>query len=129
VNVFKAQIRRSLQRKLLNQSDLEVFVQEVAAVVNNRPLTVSSNNLDDGLPLSPNKLVFGINLIPLLHRDKDEDDSSFLPNNRDLAKHYIAQASRFNKFREQFNNEYLNVHARQHHAYDHQLDPQEPANV
>jgi hypothetical protein len=128
IGVFKALIRRTLQRKLLNQSDLEVFVKEVAAVVNDRPLTVSSNDLDDGLPLSPNKLLFGRNLIPLPHGDEDEDDPSFLPNDRDLAKHYIAQASRFNKFREQFNKEYLNV-LRQRHAYDHQLDPQEPADV
>jgi hypothetical protein len=128
IGVFKALIRRTLQKKLRNQSDLKVFGKEVAVVVNERPLTVRSNNLDDGLPLTPNKLVLCRNLLPLPHGDEDEDDPSYLPNNRDLAKHYIAQASRFYKFKEQFNSKYLNI-LRQRHAYDYQLDPQESADV
>ena len=125
----KTLMKRTLGRKLIPAVEMEVFIKEVAAVVNDRPLTVSSDDLRDDLPLTPNKLIFGRNITPLSHEEVDDDiDPSWVPGNKEIAEHWRGQAQRFHKFRHQFNTEYLAI-LRQRHAYDHNLDPQEEADI
>jgi hypothetical protein len=131
IGVLKPLIRRTIGRKLLPLTEMETFVKEVAAVVNDRPLTVSSSDIKDDLPLTPNKLIFGRNITPIAHStdfEEDPADPSWQPDNETLSAHWKSQAKRFHHFREQFNREYLSL-LRQRHAYDSTLDPNEPANI
>ena len=54
---------RKTPQGLLNQYNrltdeiLETFLCEVEAVINSRPLTKLSDNMDDGAPLTPNHLL------------------------------------------------------------------------
>jgi hypothetical protein len=131
IGVLKPLIRRKIVRKLLPLAEMETFIKEVAAVVNNRPLTVSSNDIKDDLPLTPNKLIFGRNITPITHStdfEEDPADPSWQPDNETLSEHWKGQAKRFLHFWEQFNQEYLSL-LRQRHAYDSTLDPNEPANI
>jgi hypothetical protein len=90
IRVLKPLIRRTIGRKLLPLAEMETFVIEVAAVVNDRPLTVSSSDIKDDLPLTPNKLIFGQNITPIAHStdfEEDPADPSWQPDNETLSAH------------------------------------------
>jgi hypothetical protein len=132
IGFIKTLIRRTLGRKMLPKNEMEAFIKEVAAVTNERPLTLNSQDIKDHLPLTPNKLVFGRNILPVPHPDvnldEDSTDLTYLPTNSDTELHWKGRAKRHAHFTKQFNEEYLAM-LRQRHIYENQLDPQVQADI
>ena len=109
---------------------MTILLKETGQIINNRPLTVVSNDIRDHLPLTPNKLLFGRDLFPLSQgrHDEDEEDISFNPSDQEVMKHWRLHDSILREFKERFFTEYLAV-LRQRHIYDHTQGPIQDADI
>ena len=130
ISVFKGLIRRTIQRRLLSAREFSILLKETGQIINNRPLTVCSNDIRDDLPLTPNKLLFGRPLFPLSQgrHDESEVDISYNPDDQEVMKHWRLHDSILREFKERFFTEYLAV-LRQRHVYDHTQGPLQEADI
>ena len=124
------QIMGTIQKRLLTAREFTILLKETGQIINNRPLTVCSNDIRDDLPLTPNKLLYGRDLFPLSQgrHDESEVDISYNPNDQEVMKHWRLHDSILREFKERFFTEYLAV-LRQRHVYDHTQGPLEEADI
>ena len=66
VGLVKAPLRKALGLSLLSSWEIQTILKEIQCILNNRPLTAVSTDLDDPAPISPNKLLLGhdIQILP-----------------------------------------------------------------
>lgn len=108
IGTCKSALKKILGKAMICQSELQTIVKEIEAVVNNRPLTYSSSDLDELSVLTPNKLVYGyqIDLLPTHDIDEINFDKTY-GEKEILEKIAFRRAQLITNFQTRFHNEYL----------------------
>ena len=127
IGVLKGPLKRCIGRAILEKQEFSTLCHEAACVMNDRPLNINKYPVDirDGIPLTPNKLIFGRNISPLGYGEaqiEDPDDPIYVPGEEEIHRQWRRLATRLSLFRQQFQEEYLE-YLRQRHQYDHHDDP------
>ena len=96
---------------------MTIIIKEIQAIVNNRPLTYVSSDMDDLQVLSPSHLIYGkqIDLVATEEIDNSQFDPSCMGKEH-LEKMAFRRAQLIQNFRSRFQNEYLAT-LRQRHAH------------
>lgn len=67
-------INKVLRRALIDLSEMQTLAKEVQAVVNDRPITFVSHDVDDPEPLTPSRLLYGFDVTALPHPIVDPEE-------------------------------------------------------
>ncbi|XP_077869796.1 uncharacterized protein LOC144362083 [Saccoglossus kowalevskii] len=109
IGITKNAIKKVLGRSYITFDELRTLLTEVENVLNDRPLTYVSSDLEDNAPLSPSHLLHGRPLTSLPHIPADEDelvDPTF-GNHNDLNKRYAYLPRLHARFWRRWASEYL----------------------
>ena len=74
IGLTKTTIRKVLGRSFITLEALQTLVVEIEAVLNDRPLTYLSADLDDPEPLTPSHLLYGRRITTLPHPEFEDDE-------------------------------------------------------
>lgn len=118
IGVVKMSLKKVLHRALINLSEMQTLVKEIQAVVNDRPITFISHDVNDPEPLTPSKLLYGYDVSALPHPvvDPEELDDEDFNDHDQLNKVMKRRSLLFHHFVQRFKNEYL-ASLRERHAY------------
>ena len=118
IGVVKMSIKKVLHRALINLSEMQTLIKEVQAVVNDRPITFVSHDVNDPEPLTPSKLLYGYDVSALPHPivDPEELDDEDFNDQDQLSKVMKRRSLLFQHFVQRFKNEYF-ASLRERHAY------------
>ena len=67
IGLTKTSLKKILGRRYVSMETLQTIVTEIEAVINDRPLTHVSSNIDDLEPLTPSHLLYGRKMTSLPH--------------------------------------------------------------
>ena len=70
----KAALKKVLGWTHATLESLQTIVVEVEAVLNNRPLTHTSSEVTDAVPIIPSHLLYGRPIVSLSHCDVQDDE-------------------------------------------------------
>ncbi|XP_062590223.1 uncharacterized protein LOC134251820 [Saccostrea cucullata] len=76
IGITKTTLKKIIGRSYIDLETLQTVVTEVEAIVNDRPLTYVSSNLEDPEPLTPSHLLYGRRLTSLPYPTEDQENSS-----------------------------------------------------
>ena len=118
IGVVKMSIKKVLHRALINLSEMQTLIKEVQVVVNDRPITFVSHDVNDPEPLTPSKLLYGYDVSALPHPivDPEELDDEDFNDQDQLSKVMKRSSLLFQHFVQRFKNEYF-ASLRERHAY------------
>ena len=110
--------KKVLHRALIDLSEKQTLIKEVQAVVNDRPITYVSHDVNDTEPLTPSKLLCGYDVSTLPHPtvDPDELDGDDFNDHNQLSKVMKRRALLYEHFVQRFKNGYF-ASLRERHAY------------
>ena len=105
----KSALKRVLGRTHATLESLRTLVTEVEAVLNNRPITYSSPDVDDPRPITSAHLLYGRPIVTLPHYDVtvDEIANSTYSDDTEIRRRAKAQAAILDHFWSQWSKEYL----------------------
>lgn len=88
---------------------LQTIVTEIEAVMNDRPLTYVSSNIDDLEPLTPSHLLYGRKMtsLPSYEHYTDNDITSVQSDQMTLTSRAKTQTQIINQFKKRWKSEYL----------------------
>ena len=115
IGVMKTTIRKTLGRSMITYERMRTLVKEVQSVMNNRPLTYVSGNLDDTQPLTPSMLLYGHDTHSLPQHTVDSDPD-FQSDHSSLSRAEARRVKLYNHFVTRFRDEYLSS-LRERHGY------------
>ncbi|KXJ08918.1 hypothetical protein AC249_AIPGENE15250 [Exaiptasia diaphana] len=121
IGIVKMCLKKILHRSLICLSELQTLVKEVQAVVNDRPMTFISSDINDPQPLRPSKLLYVFEVKGLPHPDV-EDLVEDYKDQGDLTKAMKRRALLFDIFDQRFKSEYLSA-LRERHTYQQKKGP------
>ena len=109
VGLTKSVLKKILGRSHVTLDSLQTIVVEVEAVLNNRPLTHVSVDVNDLDPITPSHLLYGRPIISLPYQrvEDDEIDDPTYGDDADIRKRTKAQALLFKHFLTRWQKEYL----------------------
>lgn len=111
IGLTKSTIKKVLGRASVNLSTLQTIIVEVEAVLNDRPLTYVSSDINDAEALTPAHLLYGRRITTLPHESVDEDeisDPSYAPSQAtDVLKRSKRVALLIQHFWTRWRQEYL----------------------
>ena len=126
IGTLKGPLKRTIGRAILEKQEFITLCKEDTCVMNDRPLTTTiPNDLRDGLPLTPNRLIFGRPISPMPYGEgslEDLGDPNFEPNEEDVHRQWRRLASRLAMFKQQFQEDYM-AYLRTRHKIQHHEDP------
>ena len=116
IGLMKSILKKVLGRSLVLLTELSTLVKEIQAVLNDHLLTVVNPDIHELQPLTPNHLLFGLNVTPLPHPslDSDEYDPNFGDSHAISRAHHCTMLYRH--FMQRFHSEYLSL-LRETHAF------------
>ena len=109
IGVTKTAVKKVLGRSMLTFDELQTVVTEIEAVINDRPLTFLSSQVDDLEPITPSHFLHGrvLTTLPSEHYDLEElDDPSFYPPST-MQRRIILMAKLQREFWQRWSHEYL----------------------
>ena len=114
ISTVKASLVVSLRNKTLNEEEFRTAVAECQAVVNSRPLTYVSNDVNDE-PLTPSHLLRGtlLETLPLTFNDVNEEEDDDV-GRRLRHQHYLLTQA-LQRFRQRWRDEYLTALRQRHY--------------
>lgn len=115
IGIIKMCLKKVLHRALICLSELQTLVKEVQAVVNDRPMTFISSDINDPQPLTPSKLLYGFDITGLSHPEVDDLDEDYTDQG-EMNKAMKRRALLFDQFNQRFKAEYLAA-LRERHTY------------
>ena len=109
IGLTKSAMKRVLGRTHATLESLRTLVTEVEAVLNNRPITYSSPDVDDPCPITPAHLLYGRPIVTLPHYDvtTDEITDPTYSDDTEVRRRAKAQAAILNHFWSRWSKEYL----------------------
>ena len=117
IGIVKMCLKKVLHRALICLSELQTLVKEVQAVVNDRPMTFISSDIDDPQPLTPSKLLYGFDVTALPHPHVDTEDlADDYKDQGEMNRAMKRRALLFQHFNQRFKTEYLAA-LRERHTY------------
>ena len=109
VGVTKTALKKVLTHQLATLDELVTLVTEVEAVINDRPLTYTTTDLEEPIPLTPSMLLYG-RMINTLHgwdvSEEDLQDPDF-GNEVSLRRHLKGLDHKFQQLWSRWRGEYL----------------------
>ena len=109
IGLTKSTLKKILGRTHATLESLQTIVVEVEGLLNDRPLTYVSSDLDDLEPITPSHLLYGRRIIPLPHctvEDEEINDPNF-QGVSELRQRARGQAMVIKHFWSRWKNEYL----------------------
>jgi len=107
IGLTKSCLKKVLGRSHVSLPVLQTIIVEIEAVLNNRPLTYTSSDLSDPVPLTPAHLLYGRSITRLPH-DYDSTDLSDPDYGQDLLQMKAkTQAHLMKCFQSRWRHEYL----------------------
>ena len=105
----KTAIKKVLGRRHVSLSILETVIVEIEAVLNDRPLTFVSSELEDLEPLTPSHLLHGRRITCLPHKtvEVDEIDDPSYGDTSQIRRRAKTQAAILRDFQKRWRHEYL----------------------
>ena len=116
IGVMKTTIKKTLGRALISSEELYTLIKEIQAVVNDRPLTYASGDLNDPEPLTPSKLLLGHDVRAVPQYEIDEDSSESFGDLNAIRRAEKRRSVLYHHFQNRFVDEYLNA-LRERHSY------------
>ncbi|XP_065916009.1 uncharacterized protein [Dysidea avara] len=109
IGLTKSVLKKILGRSHVTLDSLQTIVVEVEAVLNNRPLTHVSADVNDIDPITPSHLLYGRPIISLPYQrvEDDEIDDPTYGDDADIRKRTKTQALLFKHFWTRWQKEYL----------------------
>jgi transposase InsO family protein len=110
IGMTKTVIKKVLGRARISLIALQTLVTEIEAVLNDRPLTYVSSDVNDPEPLTPAHLLYGRRMTSLPYPDVDDDDEVEDPDFMDdseVRRRAKSQALRLKHFESRWRKEYL----------------------
>ena len=107
IGLTKTVLRKVLGKAFVTLPVLQTLIVEVEAVLNDRPLTYVSTDLNDLEPLTPSHLLYGRRITSLPHRITDDevnDPTHGVPPVREVAR---RQSELLRHFQRRWKREYL----------------------
>lgn len=112
IGVCKSHLRKVVGKALLGYDELQTLIKEVQAVVNDRPITSLSSDINDPKPLTPSMLLGGHRITPL-PTSSNLDDLNF-GDRDDLLRLNTQRDQLQQRARQRFAAEYLPLLREQH---------------
>ncbi len=109
IGLTKNALKKVLGRAQVTLSDLQTIIVELEAILNDRPLTYVSADIDDEEALTPSHLLNGRRITSLPHEnvdDEDIDDPDY-GNLTEMTRRARRQALLLQHFRNRWKTEYL----------------------
>ena len=109
IGLTKTTLKKTLGRTQTTLESLQTIIVEVEALLNNRPLTYTSSDINDPEPISPSHLRHGRKIVTLPHLSVQDDeirDPNF-EDNSELRHRVKRQALVIERFWNRWKNEYL----------------------
>lgn len=109
IGMTKASLKKVLGRTFATLSTLQTVIVEIEGILNDRPLTYISSDVDDLEPLTPAHLLYGRRIIPLpyLSVEEDELDDPNFGSESAVMKRAKIQALILKHFWTRWKSEYL----------------------
>ena len=106
IGIAKTALKKVLGKALVTLPVLQTLIVEIEAVLNDRPLTYVSADLDDAEPLSPSHLICGqcITSLPRQTVEETVDPMYGVPQVKEFAK---RQSQLLQHFQSRWKKEYL----------------------
>jgi len=110
IRLTKQAVKKTLSRVFITLKQLETIINEIEAMLNDRPLTYISSDLTDPEPLMPSHLLYGRRIRPVpcpLDRSVDLDDPDFSVSDTALRQTVNRQTRLIQQFWRRWKCEYL----------------------
>ncbi|MCP4457065.1 MAG: DDE-type integrase/transposase/recombinase, partial [Cytophagales bacterium] len=110
VGIAKSTLKKSIGRKMLTMDELQTFLCEAEAVVNSRPLTYISEDIDSPEILRPIDFLIPHGQVGAPQLEEDGDDPEYIPkldSRQKLLKFWRNTQQCLDKFWQLWNNDYL----------------------
>ena len=130
IGLTKNCLKKVLGRSHISLPVLQTMIVEVEAVLNDRPLTYTSSDIDDPQPLTPAHLLYGRKIIRLPHECHAEDpkDPDY-GNESQLRRQVKIQAHLLKSFQSRWVHEYLTSLREYHRTSGHNSQQIKVENV
>lgn len=123
IGLTKTTLKKVLGRAFISLSDLQTIVVEIEAILNDRPLTYTSTDLNDPEPLCPSHLLYGRRIVslpyPLVNEDPKDPDYLATP----IRGMFTRQTQLIQHFQNRWKQEYLTA-LREFHKAKGTTNPQ-----
>jgi hypothetical protein len=109
IGMTKTVIKKVLGRARISLTALQTLITEIEAVLNDRPLTYISSDLNDLQPVTPAHLIYGRLMTMLPYEDVDDDeieDPDFMDDS-EARRRVKTRAQRLKQFESRWKREYL----------------------
>lgn len=109
IGTTKTALKKVLGQSLVDMETLNTIVTEVEMIMNDRPLTYTSTDIDDMEPLTPSHLLYGRNMksLPYPRTELDESTKTITLNNSSLVKRKMRLCEIIQHFWKRWKNDYL----------------------
>ena len=109
IGVTKLAIKKTLGKALVSLDELQTLIKEIQSVVNNRPLTHLSADINELKAITPNHLIYGheLSMLPVEDISENEFDPTYRGGKAHLEKLAFRRAQLIQTFRKRFYDEYL----------------------
>ncbi|XP_052268588.1 uncharacterized protein LOC127869969 [Dreissena polymorpha] len=116
IGLTKVALKKVLGRAYVTLESLQTIVTEIEAVLNDRPLTYASTDLNDPAPITPSQLLYGRRVTTLPHDDVTVDAGSTVAAADHAAFNRMASRRELliQQFYRRWKTEYL-TSLREHH--------------
>ena len=107
IGLTKTCLKKVLGRAHVTLATLETMVVEIEAVLNDRPLTYLSDDIQDLQPLTPSHLLYGRRITRVPHEQVSDVQDGDYGNTSDVSKRARVLAHVLEHFRNRWKQEYL----------------------
>ena len=108
IGLTKKSLKKILGRSFITLSELQTLVVEIEAILNDRPLTYISSDIQDDTPLTPAHLLYGRRITSLPYQaNGDEIDDPTYGDDSELRRRNNLQATILERFWSRWRHEYL----------------------
>lgn len=117
IGLTKSTLKKTLGRTHATLESLQTIIVEVEALLNDRPITYASSDIDDLNPITPSHLLHGSRIVKLPHTDVQEDeihDLDFMIGASEIRHKAKKQALIFKHFETRWKREYLTALREKH---------------
>ena len=123
IGLTKTCIKKVIGKALLNANEFETLVTQVEMRLNDRPLTYTSNDSNDLLPITPSQLIYGFRLgeFPSLIDEEEINDPSF-GGRKDCSARFVHRTRTLNAFWNRWFSEYIAGLRERHGTKDPKFD-------
>ncbi|XP_006814415.1 uncharacterized protein LOC102802616 [Saccoglossus kowalevskii] len=116
IGLTKNAIKKTLGRSLISFDELSTVVTEIETVLNDRPLTYVSSNLDDNVGLTPNHLLHGrqVTALPYINVSDEEIYDPSYTQHEEINDRYKHLSRLHVQFWTRWSTEYLTALRERH---------------